>query len=234
MPSRKNKRTTATVKRTVQSRQSHSAFFPLLLLVLMIWVLYRSLFHFPVWFDETIGKAIFLGLPVSLYISLANAQEIRKTYTLDRFYRGLFLGVAVGGIFGFAATLTTFFSRGVLIQSAPLFTSNAFWWEFFLALMTGFWESLFFFCWVMVIIQEKYRHWGLFTQVLLVAAVFVIFHIPNTLLRASSMGIVVNQVILLSIFAIGQALFFTRTKNLYALAISQAIWGMVLLVHTTY
>ncbi len=243
MLSKKNNRTVSPSRRVAHARKvvatsrisktSSAAFFPLLFVVLLIWFLYRMLFHFPVWFDEIIGKAIFFGLPVSLYISLTGTQVIRQTYAVGRLYRGLLLGVLIGGVFGFAATLTSFLGRGVVVQAAPLFTSNDFWWQFFLALMTGFWESLFFFSWVMVVVQEKYRRWGIWPQLLLVAAIFVIFHLPNTILRAPSALIVVNQVILLSIFAVGQGLLFARTKNFYALAISQAIWGMVLLVHTS-
>lgn len=237
MPSRKHKRSVTLSQQTRSKNQlgsSHAPFFPLLLLVLVIWVLYRSLFHFPVWFDELIGKAIFFGLPVSLYISLAAGGAIRQTYAVGRLFRGLLVGVAIGGVFGFAAAVTSFVTRGVVVQSAPLFVSNAFWWEMLLALATGFWESLFFYGWVMTIIQEKYRNWGVLPQVLIVTAIFVIFHIPNTILRASSPAIVVNQIILLSIFALGQGFLFARTKNIYALTISQAIWGMVLLVHTSY
>jgi hypothetical protein len=101
-----------------------------------------------------------------------------------------------------------------------------------LALMTGFWESLFFYSWIMVAIQEKYHRWGLLNQVLLVAGIFVVFHLPNIFLRSASVPIMINQAILLAIFALGQGFFFARTRNLYALVLSQAIWGMVLLVHT--
>jgi hypothetical protein len=64
--------------------------------------------------------------------------------------------------------------------------------------------------------------------------IFVAFHLPNTILRSPSPLIAVNQALLLSIFALGQGLLFARTKNVYTLAVSQAIWGMVLLVHTAY
>ena len=236
MPSKRNKHTAAMSKTTTLSHtvsESHVVFLPFLVIVLIVWVLYRSIFHFPVWFDEIIGKAVFFGLPVSLYISLTADKAICQTYAIGKIYRGLLLGVLVGGVFGFVATITSFLARGVVIQSAPLFSSNDFWWQFFLALMTGFWESLFFFSWVMIVVQQKYHRWELKWQLAMVVAIFVLFHIPNILLRSSSGLIVINQIILLAIFALGQGLLFLKTRNFYALAISQAIWGMVLLVHTT-
>ncbi len=197
-----------------------------------MWVLYRMLFHFPVWFDETIGKAVFFGLPVWLYISLTGSRSIKETFSLDKITRGLFLGIAVGGVFGFVGSFSTFVGRHVIIQSAPLFLSNAFWQDFFLALMTGFWETLFFYCWVMVVIQEKFSKWVVTQQLIAVTIIFLAFHLPNTILRFHTPQIIIGQIILLSFFSLGQSLLFLKDRNLYALTLSQAIWGMVLLVST--
>ena len=124
--------------------QDHIAFVPLLLLVFVMWVAYRVLFHFPVWFDETLGKAVFFGLPVWLYLVMSRSKSMAETMSPRALKPGLLLGLAFGGIFGFAGTLISLLKKGVIVQSAPLFTSDIFWWEFFFAMMTGFWESLFF------------------------------------------------------------------------------------------
>ena len=209
----------------------HLAFVPLLCLVFIIWCVYRYLFRFPVWFDETVGKAIFFGLPVVLYVSLTRGKSIAKTVSLESMQPGLLMGLAVGGIFGFAGTLVALLQKGVVVQSAPLFTSNMFWWEFFLAIATSFWESLFFYGWIMTVVGEKMKKWPVVNQALLVAVIFLCFHLPNTLLRFE-LKVVVGQLVLLFFFGLGQAFLFYRTKNVYALTLSQAIWGMVLLIHT--
>jgi hypothetical protein len=218
MPSPKNLKT------------QHITFFPLLFLVLVMWIVYRARLNFPVWFDESIGKAVFFGLPVWLYLSLSRSRSIVETFQLSKIKPGVLLGMVVGGLLGFAGVLATVLTRHVIIQQAPLFTSDLFWGEFLLAILTGFWESLFFYSWVMVVIQEKYANWTLLNQVLLTAFIFLIFHLPNTLLRYSGFFIP-SQLFLLFFFAIGQGLLFARTKNVYALTMSHAIWGMVLLVH---
>jgi hypothetical protein len=232
MPSRKPKAPSRRVpSSSVKVSTTHVAFFPLLFLVLIVWVVYRTLFRFPIWFDETIGKAIFFGLPVWLYISLTRSHSMTNTFAPDKIKRGLLIGLALGGVFGFAGTLATLINRQVVIQAAPLFSSDAFWWEFFLALMTGFWESLFFYTWVMVITMEKFSKWSVLNQILLVAGVFLAFHLPNIFLQfplSQSFG----YMFLLFFFGLGQAFVFLRYRNLYALTLSQAIWGMVLLVHT--
>jgi|GEM_PF-292885 len=209
----------------------HLAFFPLLFLVFCMWVIYRYLFHFPVWFDESIGKAVFFGLPVGLYLSLTHSERMMETLEPNAVQPGLWMGLAVGGIFGFAGTLASLLKSRVIVQAAPLFAATAFWQQFGLAMMTGFWESLFFYGWVMVVVREKFCTWPLLNQCLLTAGVFLVFHLPNTLLRYSA-GDIGGQLALLFFFALGQAFLFARTRNIYALAMSHAIWGMVLLIHT--
>ncbi len=196
-----------------------------------MWCVYRYLFRFPVWFDESVGKAVFFGLPVWLYVSITRSRPIAETVSPRYFQSGLWMGLAIGGLFGFAGALASLARRGTVVQAAPLFAAEGFWWEFLLAMMTGFWESLFFYCWIMTVIMEKYRKWTLLNQALLAAFIFLAFHIPNTLLRFD-LSLVGGQLLLLFFFGLGQALLFARVRNIYALALSHAIWGMVLLVHT--
>lgn len=233
MRSTKKAKSTPIVSSAPSARvPTHIAFMPLVLLTFVVWVIYRTLFRYPVWFDESIGKAIFFGLPVWLYITVTRSKSMIGTFSPSKIRSGLLLGIAVGGILGFVATIATLVNRQVIIQAAPLFSSDMFWWEFFLAILTGFWESLFFYTWMMTVISEKYRHWGLFWQLALTAGLFVAFHVPNMILRSPNISLIATQVFLLFFFAYGQALLYARWKNVYALTMSHAIWGMVLLVHT--
>ena len=208
----------------------HVIFFPLLTLCLVVWSIYRFRLGFPVWFDEIFGKAVFFGLPVWLYVTVTGTMAVPESFSLSKLRRGLLLGVAVGGLYGFSATIISFLIRGLEVQAAPYFMSDAFWWEFFLALMTAFWETLFFFAWVMTVVQEKYQLWSLAKQIGLVALIFVIFHVPNAIIRYSGTEVFV-QLAVLFLFAIGQGFLYARRENSYALVLSHAIWGMVLLIH---
>lgn len=228
------------IARAVSSRRSrsdsavvtdHFAFFPLLVLVFVIWFVYRRLFDYPVWFDESIGKAVFFGLPVFLYASITRSRAMVDTVDVKYLQSGLWMGLAMGGIIGFAGTFASLLRDGVVVQAASLFASDAFWFEFFLAILTGFWESLFFFSWIMVVIMEKFKNWPVLNQSLFAAFIFLAFHIPNTLLRFS-LPAVGGQLVLLFFFALGQALIFARVRNVYALTMTHALWGMVLLIHS--
>jgi len=228
--SSKNSRSNEDTQTARAIIKKHQAFFPLLALTFIVWVIYRALFKFPVIFDETIGKAIFFGLPVWLYITMTGSRSIVDTLSVMKFKRGLLLGIAIGGLYGFLAVILKAFIDGGQVQSVAFFSSTEFWWQFFLSLLTGFWETLIFYSWVMVVVQEKMSKWSLFQQVLLVSFIFTLFHIPNAILRFSGSAIVVYSILMFA-FGIGQALLFTYRRNAYALIISQALWGMVLLIH---
>lgn len=223
MPSKKRKSNRSFVDK-------HIGFFPLLTLIFIMWVLYRSLFQFPVWFDETIGKAVFFGLPVWLYVVMTGSRSVGETFAPYKLKNGLLLGLAFGGIFGFVSAILALYQRGGVVQAAWVFSSPVFWREFFLAMMTAFWETLLFYSFVMTIVQEKFARWTTTEQVFVVGLIFLLFHAPNTLLRFD-LSLVLPQLLLMLLFGIGQAYLFAARRNSYALILSHAIWGMVLLVH---
>ena len=226
----RNKSRVTSVRHKQKYISGRVIFYPLIILTFLLWVLYRQLFVFPVWFDEVLGKAVFFGLPVWLYINVTNNRIILNSFARNKLKSGLLLGVAVGGIYGFVSSIMSLLTRGGQVQSALLFSSNLFWWEFFLAMMTAFWETLFFYSFVMIALKQKYPHWSLLKQILTTAIIFLLFHLPNAFLRFDG-AMIVFQVGLLFAFAVGQAFLFARRENFYALVLSHAIWGMVLLVH---
>ncbi len=210
---------------------NHAAFWPLVFVMLVIWVAYRLIFRgVEVWFDEIISKAIFFGLPVWLYISIGNGKKLLAPLDTKRIISGLFLGVALGGLYGFVVMIMKAVQPGAVIFPVPFFAQPLFWGHFWLAMVTGFWETLFFYVWIMGVIQDKHRDWPVWQQLAATVLVFSLFHIPNAFLQLPPLG-AVRLILLLAIFAGGQALLFYQRRNAYALVLSQAMWGMVLLVH---
>lgn len=224
MPSKKlNQNTKVDNKR-------HEAFLPLLVLTFLLWVFYRSIFHFPVWFDESIGKLVFFALPVLLYVSISGNTNIFTTFSFKKLKPGLLLGLAIGGLFGFAGIFLGTIDKGGEAILVPYYLADWFWKEMFLAIMTGFWETLFFFSFIMIVVEEKFRQISLLKRIGLVASIFLLFHLPNIIARFSTQEIFL-QIMLIFAFACGQALLFHQRRNAYLLILVQAIWGMVLLIH---
>jgi len=216
-------------RRSRRADARHAAFFPLLILSFIFWFIYRGVFQFSVLFDELIGKAIFFGLPVWLYILISGFQEIADTFAAYKIRRGLMMGIAIGGIFAFIVSLMLVW-RDSTVYPSFAFVVNGFWYEFLLALLTGFWESLFFFSFVMLVAQRIFRQWSLFQLALFASTIFLVFHLPNIALRFQGVNLW-YQTGLLALFALGQSLLFAKEKNGYSLVISHALWGMVLLFH---
>ena len=209
---------------------THQLFFPIVILVGIIWFLYRSLFNFPVWFDEIIGKAIFFGFPVWVYINITGFRPIIDSFRLKKLQPGLLKGLAFGGIFGFVTIFIRFAVTGYKIQPLLIFFADKFWWEMLLALFTAFWETVFFFSFVMTVVQDRFIKWSLAKQIILVTLIFLLFHIPNIFLRFDLI-MIFPVLILLTLFSIGQSLIFSQKQNGYLLVISHVIWGMVLLIY---
>lgn len=192
-------------------------------------MLYRFLFSFDVWFDEIIGKAIFFGLPVMLYISALSADHIVDTWAPKRLKPGLLLGLGIGGSFAFIGAIIGVLIKGGAVEVAPLFDAGVFWWEFFLSLMTGFWESLFFFSWIGNEVFKRSKLPSVW-QYMLIATIFLAFHIPNTVTQFPGTAIL-PALLLIWLFAVGQSILFQRWRNLYLLTLTHALWGMTLLFH---
>jgi hypothetical protein len=170
---------------------------------------------------------------VWLYITVAGSKKITETLSMRKLQPGVLLGLAMGGIFGFITTLLALLAKDSQIEAVALFNSSRFWGEFILALFTAFWETLLFFSFALTVIQEKYENWSESSQALLTAGIFLIFHIPNIIIRFhGSVETMVLQALLLFLFALGQSFVFIGRRNTYALILSHAIWGMVLLVHS--
>lgn len=201
-------------------------------MVALGWLLYRVLFDFPIWFDETIGKAFFFGLPVWFYVIVTRREDIAETLSFKWVQPGVLLGLAIGGIYGFITSIISLWQTNGVVQAVELFSSTGFWYEFFLAISTGFWESLFFFCFVATVIFDKYRRRPFMLQLLAIVSIFVLFHIPNTLLLFPQSALA-GQVVVLNLFALGQALVFFRWRNIYTLTLSHAIWGLTLMFYAT-
>ncbi|HPS40429.1 MAG TPA: hypothetical protein PLQ50_00270 [Candidatus Woesebacteria bacterium] len=225
MPSKKNSQNKKKI-----DLNKHEVFLPILFLTFFLWLLYRRIFHFSVLFDESIGKLVFFALPVLIYVSISGSKEILATFSLKKIKSGLLLGLAFGGIFGFIGALIGTLGRGGQVSLVPYYFTDWFWQEMFLALLTGFWETLFFYSFVMVVIDEKFQHFSLLKKINLVAIIYLLFHLPNIFNRFTSTEVFL-QILLIFAFACGQALLFYKRRNAYVLVLVQAIWGMVLLLH---
>ncbi len=212
---------------------SHRPNLPLFWLLvgisLVALIVYRLFFNLPIWFDEVIAKAVIFGAPFLVYVLLSKKSVTSFGLDPRKFWLGAYLGLALGGAFGFIAMLASAVKTGGEILIPNLFFASDFWWTFFLALATAWWESLFFYGFVLnVLMAEKKDEWR---AALMTTIVFIFFHAPILLIRGGLSGAVV-PLLLLFMFALGQAIIYIRFRSLIAMVVSHAFWGMALLVYT--
>jgi len=200
--------------------------------LLLMWTIYRSIFSFDVWFDETFGKAVFYGLPIWVYLSVNKLKAISDSLAIEKLKKGLMFGLAIGGIFGFTGTIAAMIiKKGDVAPASTVFLNTQFWWQFFLAMMTAFWETIFFYSFIMNVLIKKCKKLSVLSVTMFAAVIFLIFHLPNIILRSPNLSSVTFQIYLMFLFGFGQALLFQATRNAYSLIISHAIWGMVMFIH---
>lgn len=223
----------AKISKTIyrESFRNLYSFFFLIMSLLLIWVAYRALVRMPVWFDEGIAKAIVFGLPVA-WLAI-RSKYVSQNLGLDtkNIWKGLNFGTAVGGLYGFAAILSQVLS-GRMVTSGQFFLTDTFLWMGAMALLTAWWESLFFFA-LPVQYMRSVASWisdwwiGVFVTI-----VFLLFHAPLRLILSGGGPDFVLQMAILSLFVVGQFIVYTRTRNLYALVMSHFFWGLVIEVYS--
>ncbi len=211
--------------------KNHLIFWPMLVFIFSLWLAYRYFTRFPVWFDEIFAKALFFGLPVWFYVVTTKFNQPIEIFQPKKLWRGLFLGLAFGGIFGFVIVMMRLLQQAVVIRPEAVFMADNFDYELLMALFTSFWETLFFFGFIANVILKKYQKISLINQSLMVSAIFVLFHLANTFIRFHSLSAIMGQILILFLLALGQFLIFYRHRNGYLLVLSQLIWGMALLVY---
>ena len=196
-------------------------------IVFLIWVCYRAFVQLPEWVDEIFAKAVVFGIPTILY-ARNHVRSGSHQIGLEkiRFWPGLYIGLMVGGLYGFVGVLRSILHADE-IMPVMLFSSSIFWRTFFLAIMTAWWESLFFFGYVLNALIDKVKYE--IPAVAIATGVFLLFHLPLRLIIGGP-GLL-SALFLLTLFAIGQSILYLRTRSLYSIAISHAIWGMVLLLY---
>ncbi len=216
-------------KSVVVQSQPNITFGAVLVSSYIFWVLYRFLFNFPVLFDEAIGKAIFFGIPILIYLNVSRNQEIINSVDLQKLFSGLLRGLAYGGVLGFVALIFFSIKNQKSFFSLPLFITDGFFIELFLAMLTAFWESLFFFGFIQTVFFALLKN-KIGKTILFSSITFLIFNLPSIMLRFTGIDIVF-MVFLMFLFGFGQSILFSQEKNIYPLIITHTVWGMILLLH---
>ena len=214
-----------------EARSSANTFLLTVGAIFLFWLGYRLFSRFPEWVDEVLVKAVVFGLPAWLYAHTHKDGIHMLGLDPKKFWKGMFTGLLIGGLYEFIAVFSTLV-RGAPMANVMLFKSPEFWGVFMLAIFTAWWESMFFFGYVFQKSMELFKK-SEWVAVLYTTFVFLMFHAPLRVINYGFSSAMIAQMFLLALFAIGQAILFVRTKSLYAVAVSHALWGLVLLIYSS-
>lgn len=195
------------------------------LLVFSVWVFYRLFFHLPLWFEELFLKGIVFGGPVFL-VTLA---ERRRFEALGLTLTGLFPATYLGILLGMALTTVGLVANvvrhgGEVIFSPYGLTSGTIGWFLILALVTAFWEELFFCGWLLSRLMRRFgSEW---VSVGVMAVGFGFIHLPALVLSGLGWTEVGLSLWLLLTLGFANGVLMLRVRNLAAPILAHALWGV--------
>jgi membrane protease YdiL (CAAX protease family) len=101
-----------------------------------------------------------------------------------------------------------------------------------MAILTAWWESLFFFGLPVQYIRSVAGWMSDWVIGAFVVLFFLLFHAPLRLLMSGGSPVFLTEMGILALFAIGQFVVYTRTRNLYAVILSHFFWGLVIEIYS--
>jgi len=198
--------------------------------VFILWGLYRLLFRFPVWIEETFFKAIVFGLPV--FVVLYKTKKKPWSFlgmTTKNLFEAVYLGLGLGLLLGFVGQLGNFIRhQGSLVYSDFGLTASNIGAFLILALITAFWEELLFMGYILnhLVITLK-SEWQ---TALITSGLFSMVHLPALVVSQLPTAQIILQLILLITLGIGNSILMLRTKNLAAPILAHALWGTTIFI----
>lgn len=201
-------------------------------LILVVWGFYRLLFRLPVWLEELVLKPIVFGLPVVYRL----AQEEGKSWwarwesvglVKKNLGLGVVLGLALGVFYLLMGRLGVMLREGSMgnwdeVSGGPMMAVV-------LAVATAMSEQLVFMGYILPRLKQVWRNEWL--AVGLTGIMFGLIHLPLLVFGYRlPLQTVVGQFWLALMLGWGNGIVMLRVGNLVTPILSQALWGMAVVI----
>ena len=203
-------------------------------MIFFLWLGYRLIGGFPEWVEEIFLKGLIFGVPVIWEINRRAIRQSEVGLENRDFWFGMYMGLALGGLYLSVGYISNVL-QGKQFLTVQAFLATEFWLKFFLALFTSWWESLLFWGYAWNTLNHlfaKDKQMAGLNASLWSAILFIVFHLPLIFITFGFGRVSTFGVLSIALFAVGQAFIYWKTKNLYAMTLSQTLWGMMLLVYS--
>jgi membrane protease YdiL (CAAX protease family) len=190
--------------------------------LIIVWGFYRELAHFPEEIEEMIIKPILWLGPVIYLIKKEKAPLSSIGVTGKNLFNSIYLSLILGMFFAFEGLFINIIKYKGINFSANL-GENSFYFSLLITLFTAVSEELtfrgYFFTRIWSVVKNEW------SANLITTAVWAIIHVPIAIFWwGSSILGVVGYLILVSLFGIGSAFIFARTKNVTSSILLHLMW----------
>jgi len=193
--------------------------------VFLVWGLYRSLSPLPLWVEEVVLKGLVLGGMVWWMGVVKEGMRWRDLgVTSEKLFASVYLGLGLGLVLGLVGQLGNWLRHGGLMLIDHGVSSEMVGGFLLLALVTAFWEGLFFYGYMLTQVRRVLAE---VPAVVVVGGAYTLLHVPALVIVAQlAWSEVIKALILLLVLGMANAILMLRMRNLAAPMLAQAVWGV--------
>lgn len=195
--------------------------------VWLVWGGYRLFSPLPVVVEEILVKGLVFGGVVYVVGIRQHGLSWRDLgLRVDNLFRSVYLGLGLGMVLAIVGQLANVLRHGGMMLSDQILTSDMVGGFLLLALVTAFWEGLFFYGFLLsrlILVTSE------ITAVSVIGLMYTLLHVPVLLMTDGLGGTeALKALLLLLTLGISNSILMLRMRNLAAPMLSQVVWGVTL------
>lgn len=195
--------------------------------VWLIWGGYRLFSPLPVVMEEILLKGLVFGGVVYVAGVRRHGLSLRDLgLRVDNLFQSVYLGLGLGMVLAIVGQMANVLRHGGMMLNDQGLTSDMVGGFLLLALVTAFWEGLFFYGFLL---QRLVLVTSEITAVSIIGLMYTLLHVPVLLMTDGlGGGEVLKALLLLLTLGISNSILMLRMRNLAAPILSQVVWGVTL------
>lgn len=206
----------------LQTAQIRNVFL-LYTFLLIVWGFYRVLFKLPEVIEEVILKPLIWLLPLFYFLAREKQGLSSLGWTTNNLFKGVYLGLGAGIVFGLVAILSNYAKYGSLVFSPEILAGQGLVGALGLSFITAISEETVFRGYIFGRLSDFLK--DSFTANMISTLGWGIIHLP-VLIFVYDLGFadIFVRFTLSCLFGFGSALVFTKTRNITSSVILNVMW----------
>lgn len=200
--------------------------YPLFLFffILVIWGLYRYVFHFSIWIDELLAKPFIYFIPTIYIVRILERRNLSSIGLVKtNLIKNIFIGIVLGIFISAEAILTKNIKYGHIVFNPDNLPVLSILGVYLLSLATGFTEEVVFRGYILTRFEQSFKNG--FISIALSSILFVTVHFPIIIFVLKySLSDLINYSMLILVLGILNGIVFKQTKSLTAPTVIHSLW----------